>query len=169
MVAENQQMMPGMRENHHIATRRSCLLRTTAFAACLVLLVIFPAAAVRGQNQANYTRDTLASFDQTIYSSGTLSLPPSSEIRVPAAFTPDGDGINDVFSIDAEGITTCNMVIYDRWGNVVFHSSSVDRGWNGMVGSHHAPTGIYFYELRVYSSVLGQMRKAGTVTLALKY
>lgn len=164
-------MMPGMRENHHIATsKRSCSFRTEAFAACLVLLVTIPAASVRAQNQIpGYARDSVLSRDQTIYTSNTLAFLPAGEIRVPAAFTPNGDGINDVFFIDAEGITTCNMVIYDRWGNVVFHSSSVDRGWNGMVGCQYASEGVYFYEVKVHSSVLGQMRKAGTVTLALGY
>lgn len=164
-------MMPGMRENHHIATsKRSCSFRAEAFAACLVLLVTFPAATVRGQNQPyHHTQDTLVSPGQTWYASNAPAAPPSGEIQIPTAFTPDGDGINDVFSIDAEGITTCNMVIYDRWGNVIFHSSSVDRGWNGMVGCQYASEGVYFYEVKVQSSVLGQMRKAGTVTLALGY
>jgi gliding motility-associated-like protein len=69
---------------------------------------------------------------------------------VPDAFSPNADGKNDVFNIrlgaDATGM---DIVIYDRWGNQVFHSNSILNGWDGMYNSKQAEVGVYHYLLQV--------------------
>jgi len=51
----------------------------------------------------------------------------------PNAFTPDGDGLNDVFMIEGEGIdpSSFEMLIFDRWGERIFKSNDLNTGWNG--------------------------------------
>jgi gliding motility-associated-like protein len=52
-------------------------------------------------------------------------------IYVPNAFTPNGDGTNDVFKAVGEGINTFKLYIFDRWGNMLFYSEDINKGWDG--------------------------------------
>ncbi len=52
-------------------------------------------------------------------------------IYVPNAFTPNYDGTNDVFYAKGEGIKDFKMYIFDRWGNQVFYSDDISKGWDG--------------------------------------
>lgn len=74
-------------------------------------------------------------------------------VYVPNTFTPDGDGVNDVWkpslvSADPKDLT---MEVYDRWGQVVFASNAPDMGWNGGKGNSGGvlPQGIYNWHLRL--------------------
>ena len=61
-------------------------------------------------------------------------------------FTPNGDGVNDVFAFKLENITQLDMTILNRWGQVVFTSDSFNSFWNGKVISGlDAEAGVYFY------------------------
>jgi gliding motility-associated-like protein len=50
---------------------------------------------------------------------------------VPNTFTPNGDGKNDVFFAYGEFVSDFHMMIFDRWGNLIFESSDMTEGWNG--------------------------------------
>jgi gliding motility-associated-like protein len=52
-------------------------------------------------------------------------------IYVPNAFTPNGDGINDIFQPKGFGVTKYELHIYDRWGELMFHTNTFEEGWNG--------------------------------------
>jgi gliding motility-associated-like protein len=52
-------------------------------------------------------------------------------IYVPDAFSPNGDGINDIFQAKGFGITKYEMDIFDRWGEKVFHTTDFNVGWDG--------------------------------------
>jgi gliding motility-associated-like protein len=52
-------------------------------------------------------------------------------IYVPNAFTPNGDGLNDVFQPKGFGITKYELNIFDRWGELLFHTTTFEEGWNG--------------------------------------
>ncbi len=65
---------------------------------------------------------------------------------VPNAFSPNGDGQNDIFKI----LETCILIryklqIFNRWGEVVFSSFSTSDSWDGTIGGKHADAGTYFY------------------------
>ena len=69
----------------------------------------------------------------------------STPLYAPNAFTPDGDGINDLwrpFWI-ASPDTRSEFTIYDRWGGVLFHSDSQDAAWDGTANGAPLPVGIY--------------------------
>ena len=88
-------------------------------------------------------------------------------IRIPNVFTPNGDGINDVFQIPLKGETEFELLIFNRWGEKVFESSDKNYRWNGQVnnnGSQCSP-GTYFYLLnyRLLGSELD--RATGSITL----
>lgn len=67
-------------------------------------------------------------------------------IEMPNVFTPNGDGINDVFIPYTEGIAEMAMEIYDRWGVMLFRTSNPQEGWDGRASSEsEAPDGTYYY------------------------
>ena len=72
-------------------------------------------------------------------------------VYVPNSFTPDGDGINDVFKVEGEDLRGFWMKVFNRWGEVIFESADPEEPWLGNVdgGDHYAPDGIYFYQVRI--------------------
>ncbi len=69
----------------------------------------------------------------------------------PSAFSPDGDGVNEVFRIYGHGINveTFNMKIYDRWGEIVFETNDINLGWDGRIKNGQiAPVGTYTWIVR---------------------
>jgi gliding motility-associated-like protein len=63
---------------------------------------------------------------------------------LPNAFTPNGDGQNDIFVGKGKGVTEFSMVIYDRWGLQVFSTNDWTEGWDGNGPSGNPmPTGTY--------------------------
>ncbi len=65
----------------------------------------------------------------------------------PNAFTPNGDGVNDYFSIQGAGIESYSLHIYDRWGKQVFHSNDINQPWDGRHRGRAMPAGVYHWLL----------------------
>lgn len=65
------------------------------------------------------------------YAFKTLKVEPVMTFYIPNAFTPDGDGTNEIFKCYGLNIEEFRMEIYDRWGELVFESNDIDYGWNG--------------------------------------
>lgn len=73
-------------------------------------------------------------------------------IFIPNAFSPNDDGINDYFEIFpgcSNQILSFRMEIFDRWGNMVFHSNEFNRQWDGNIEGKIAPAGGYTYKLKM--------------------
>lgn len=84
---------------------------------------------------------------------------------VPSAFSPNGDGINDILMIMGKGIKSVKFDIYNRWGERVFYSEDKDSGWDGSFRGQKAMPGVYAY--RAYVEYLDGTNKTqkGNVTL----
>ncbi len=61
------------------------------------------------------------------------------------AFTPNGDGNNDTFEVFTEYITDFDLKIYNRWGEVIFASTSVDQKWDGNYRGEPYPSMVYAF------------------------
>ncbi len=85
----------------------------------------------------------------TAYAS--VEIVPDFAVYIPNAFTPDGDGLNDIFQPKGVGINEdeYRMDIYDRWGENIFSSTEFRKGWDGSVkgNSKIVPQGVYVYKL----------------------
>lgn len=64
-----------------------------------------------------------------------LDVEPIFTIYIPNAFTPNGDGLNDVFNAKSNGIQKFEMWIFDRWGMLLYHTTDMTAGWNGSVNN----------------------------------
>ncbi len=67
-------------------------------------------------------------------------------IVIPNIFTPNGDGLNDIFSIDATGINNFDCKVYDRWGLLLHEWQGTSGGWDGKArNGNNCTDGTYFY------------------------
>lgn len=89
-----------------------------------------------------------------------------SYIEFPNVFTPNGDGVNDEFRPAFNSIKSYHLVIYNRWGGVVYESSNLEKGWDGRMGSREMAEGVYFFVCKAEGYLKGEVhRKKGSVTL----
>lgn len=66
-------------------------------------------------------------------------------IYIPTGFTPNGDGINDFFTIKGEGLERVSISIFDRWGKLVYAAENDDINWDGTFKGELLPQGSYAY------------------------
>jgi len=83
----------------------------------------------------------------------------------PNSFSPDGDGINDLFKFKGMGIELFSLMVFDRWGELLFSANRIDIGWAGNYKGNPVPTGVYVYKVRAESFENVVFEKAGSVTL----
>ncbi len=70
----------------------------------------------------------------------------------PNAFTPDNDGVNDIFITKGTNVdnSTFSLYIYDRWGELIFQSNDINKGWDGTVNGKKAEVGTYKWHAEFY-------------------
>ena len=73
------------------------------------------------------------------------------DFYVPEAFSPNGDGNNDVFTgrIFEECVKDFDLRIFNRWGEVIFHSESIYNAWDGTFKGKYAEEGVYVYKIEL--------------------
>ena len=98
--------------------------------------------------------------------SNTISVEKPYALYAPTAFSPDGDGINDYFNIVGQGLTDYIIEIYNRWGQMVFKSTTLDNQWDGKFQQKNSPPGTYVYKIKTtdFGTEL-KLIKSGTVSL----
>ncbi|MBK7667883.1 MAG: gliding motility-associated C-terminal domain-containing protein [Sphingobacteriaceae bacterium] len=85
-------------------------------------------------------------------------------IYVPNVFTPNADGLNDVFQAKGFGITKFQMMIYDRWGEKLFETNDIEKGWDGTKQSKHdvkygvLADGSYTWQIKL-TNVFGEAKE----------
>ena len=98
---------------------------------------------------------------------GTVHIPAPFYFYVPNSFTPNGDGINDIFIPQGYLVNEEDYLftIYDRNGRMMFQTTSLYHGWDGREKGKEVPTGSYVYVIK--TSTLEKIPKefVGTVTL----
>ncbi len=102
-----------------------------------------------------------------IDSAFTLTVDNKYTAFIPNAFTPNGDGYNDVFKIEAYGVVELkSFVIYDRWGIQVYSGNNIDQGWDGYYNGEKAKENqIYMYKAEVVMFNGDTRELSGTVFL----
>lgn len=101
--------------------------------------------------------------------SKSILFVPGLLVHIPNAFTPDNDGLNDVFHpvISGDDITKYSFIIWDRWGMEIFNSTNPEEVWMGNVlgGNHYAKTEVYNYRLVIRGKSTDELVFQGSVTL----
>ncbi len=90
---------------------------------------------------------------------------PNYVIYIPNAFTPNADGMNDVFQAKGYYINKFDMQIYDRWGELVFTSNDINKGWDGTIKGLAIENSVYVWKAIVIDVKLKRHELTGHVTL----
>lgn len=92
-----------------------------------------------------------------------VSFPPT--LFMPTGFTPNGDGLNDVFNSFGEFVESYSLEVYDRWGKLIFRGSDPYQGWDGTIDGLAAAEGTYVFKVEAVGYNGEVLRKEGSVTL----
>lgn len=116
-------------------------------------------------NAGNYTvclrvTDTFGCQDSTC-EEVIVFMPP----QVPNAFSPNGEGTNDVFSVLGGPYKELDFKIYNNWGELIFESDIQSNGWDGTKDGVEQPVGVYIYTVRAVTLDDEQHSIKGDVTL----
>jgi gliding motility-associated-like protein len=116
--------------------------------------------------ETSYFYATVTSSDGCVETDSIL-VTVIGNIYVPNAFSPDGDGINDLFKARGVDITEFQMEIFNRWGERIFVSNSIDDGWNGHSPNqdYYAPADVYPYRIVATEHTGKVFELKGLVTL----
>lgn len=96
---------------------------------------------------------------------------PELDVLVDNAFTPNGDGNNDMFSPIVDGKAyKYSLLIFNRWGEVVFRSDLPGQGWDGSSEGQPQPVGTYSFSIQIEcfanrASRIYRTQKSGVVSL----
>jgi len=88
-----------------------------------------------------------------------------STIFIPDIFSPNNDGFNDELYVRGSGLLQLDFKLYNRWGEMVFKTESVDKGWNGEVRSTPSPSGVYFYQCEALTLNGEKLELKGDITI----
>jgi len=90
-------------------------------------------------------------------------------LYIPNAFTPNNDGLNDIFNIESQcRFIEFNLKIYNRWGELIFETKDEDKGWNGKYKNKTCQNGVYVWLLNYKAKInhkIIKKQKCGIVTL----
>ena len=95
----------------------------------------------------------------------------NANVFVPNTFSPNGDGVNDIFYVRGKGLDRVKSLrIFNRWGEVVFEKKNfavneASVGWNGVYRGTRAMSGVYIYQVEVFCENSEVIRFEGNITL----
>ena len=102
--------------------------------------------------------------DSVLVSNITTNCEPT--IFIPNVFSPNGDNQNDLFMVQLVGLEFESLEIYNRWGNLLFETKSVNEGWDGRTTAGEiASEGTYFYILNYKNNDDEKQVEKGAMTL----
>ena len=87
------------------------------------------------------------------------------EVNIPNVFTPNGDGVNDIFQVIYTGLRDYQVTIFNRWGREVYSWGDVNSGWDGKINGEPAADGVYFWVLEGKTTTEQEISEKGNVTL----
>lgn len=96
-----------------------------------------------------------------------ITVEPDFMFYIPSAFSPNDDGINDTFIGKGMFVVSIEMLIFDRWGALVYRTDDPNKPWNGTInnGNEIAKNDVYVYSIKVVDFKNNTHKYKGTVTL----
>ena len=111
--------------------------------------------------------ETIDSVTITVINCDTINPinPKPNELIIINAFTPNNDGVNDVFHINGYNIAQIQAKVFNRWGQELYNWNELSGGWNGKYKGKEVSAGTYFYVITVIYNDGSAEEKKGAVTL----
>jgi gliding motility-associated-like protein len=101
-------------------------------------------------------------------SSNTITIIKEPNLFYPTAFTPNNDGLNDVFNVFGQFITTFEMRIFNRWGEMMYSTEDLEKGWDGHFKGTLMPEGTYVFRANITDQAGRTFERSGTILLLKK-
>lgn len=100
--------------------------------------------------QCGCTDPTALNYDGSAVIDDGSCIYPIPTVTAPNVFTPNNDGDNDMFFLTTANTTEVELIITNRWGNVMFETISPNPAWNGKIDGHGADAseGVYFFRYK---------------------
>ena len=97
----------------------------------------------------------------------TIEIVPKYVFYIPNAFSPTADGVNEVFTGVGMGITKYEMWLYDRWGEQIYYTDDINKGWNGKKQGKSEPCqqDVYVWKVEIKDIFGKKHNYVGHVTL----
>jgi len=109
-----------------------------------------------------YTAGTCTSSETSI----NIKVFDDTRLTIPNAFSPNGDGINDLFRITVQGYFRLSYLqIFNRYGQVVFESRDLTLAWDGTRNGTALPVGTYYWVIKGTDVHNAQVNRSGSITL----
>jgi len=100
----------------------------------------------------------------TAYTTVTVNTN-TGDFFIPNAFTPNNDGKNDVFKVYGSSIKEITMRVFNQWGQLIFETKDMQKGWDGNYNGHIQPIGVYVYAVKVVFYNNTVYTRKGTINL----
>ncbi|MBI1185076.1 T9SS type B sorting domain-containing protein [bacterium] len=111
---------------------------------------------------ATYNSDTM----QAVLTSNPVEIKAETFVFIPNSFSPNGDGINDIFAIGTFGVDSFSATIFSRWGQVLGISHNPLEVWDGIDSQgENVPLGTYYYIMNFRSSAGQEFTRTGIINL----
>lgn len=124
-----------------------------------------PQTQIYPKRDACYIAEATNEFGCKVSDQVCITITKNWGIYIPNSFTPNGDGLNDVFQVYGNSLLEIKMDIYDRWGKLMFTSSNIEQSWDGTFKNVPCELGIYNYRI-VYKGVDNKSNeKTGSIAL----
>lgn len=94
-----------------------------------------------------YYVDITNQFDCSVRDSAQVNEFCQPSLYVPNTFSPNGDGTNDIWQPVGKNIGEFDLNVFDRYGQVIFHSESPANGWDGKINGVEAPNDVYVFRM----------------------
>ena len=114
-----------------------------------------------------YIEDYKITVTDTIRVNYTDCTPPKYLLWIPNSFTPNGDGLNDIFKPETLAeIEEYTMLIFNRWGQQIFESNNINKAWDGKYKGRIVESGVYTYRIEATDKLTKEKKVYnGRVTL----
>ncbi len=86
-------------------------------------------------------------------------------IFIPSAFTPNGDGKNDVFNVYSNQASAIELKIFNQWGQLIYSTTNLKDGWDGTFKGRVQPSGVYIYTAKITLLDGTQSTRKGPISL----
>lgn len=123
---------------------------------------------VTAYNRTDYVLTiSMQSGDALCYAKAKLhvGVEDAEDMYIPNAFTPNGDGNNDLFLVYSQDLQNTTVKVFNRWGELVFVSNNQFEGWDGTYKGLLAPSGLYTYTIQATRLDNSTAEKNGSIML----
>ena len=107
-----------------------------------------------GEYWVQYTDDFGCIYEDTI---AVVQKEVSTTVFAPNAFSPNADGHNDTWKVVGQGVEDYQLRIFNRWGELIWLSTSIDDHWDGTYQGSPLPIDVYVYKFSYYSACAGSV------------